>query len=245
MSAPEGTPRSVRTTFAPLAPGGPLPPGVTGEVIAAVYRRYSSDLKPKKILRLLGRKVPSIASVDVLRQDLRRAFDNPQARAGKPQEGLPPLYEVLYSWAREQEWAQSAYDAVVAPAEVTREDQIFLDPTQFGQLVGQHFPALPGPTPTGPDPDAHVKAISLFVLAFGLLQPSDASALVRTATALDPAIFLLLWHPGVRCQALSNFPRRCRSPSGRRGDPSRRPLLSSPTRRSWHGPRDHGPHSKC
>ena len=77
-----------QSAFAPLSPDGPLPPGLTGKIIATAYRSMRADLKPKKLLRLLGHRAPTTPSSDLLHRSLRKAFDDPRTKTRRARPAL-------------------------------------------------------------------------------------------------------------------------------------------------------------
>ena len=172
--------------FAPLNPEGLAPPGLTDEHLASAYRSYRKDLRPKKILKLLGVNNWDKAT----RSELRREMGNPQSRLGHGRDGnateVPPLFSALYGWLTKQQWATNAYEAIVEPAEVTADDKVFLHAEKFRTQVTEHEDSLiiddasPDRLPGPSSPEA----LALFALAYALLQPNDAEAIVTSLTRL-------------------------------------------------------------
>ncbi len=190
MSRSQGHGPLLQSRFAPLDPGGPLPPDLTGKIIAAAYRSQGADLKPRKILRLLEHRVPATPSHDLLHELLYESFGEPRARAGLTKKSkktrLPPLCEALYQWLKKQEWTQPIYDALIAPAEVTRNEKTFLDPEQFREIVKDRAPGLLNREAGETSEESSESALALFSLAFALLQPEDAVAIVEGVLPLSP-----------------------------------------------------------
>ena len=178
---------AMTSEFAPLHPNGPLPPGVTDAIIADAYRKLRPDLKPKKILRLLGHRISTIASTDALRQRLRKTLDDRRARQQPLADDVPPFHEVIYSWVKEQDWAKAIYKAVVSQAEVDRDKKVFLDPKQFGRFLQEHGPNLSSQETDTQFDKSQSQALTFFVLAFGLLQPDDAYDMAAALIAVDPS----------------------------------------------------------
>ena len=170
--------------FAPLNPEGLLPPGLSEEHVASAYRSYRRDLRPKKILKLLG--VNDQAPVN--KTDLRREMDNPNSRRGQGRDGTttaaPPLFDVLYLWLQQQQWATNAYDGIVTPAEVIADDRVFLDARQFDAEVKTCEKSFEGGLSDSLERCSFPEALALFALAYALLQPDDADAIVTSLTGL-------------------------------------------------------------
>ena len=185
-----GHAQSLQSRFAPLDPSGPLPPGLTSKIIAAAYRSQAGDLKPRKILRLLGHRAPATLSHSLLLELLYESFGEPLARAGLTKKSnktcLPSLCEALYQWLRKQEWAQPVYDALIAPAEVTKDKAKFLDSEQFREAVADRAPDLLKREANETSEESFESALALFSLAFALLQPEDAAAIVEGVLPLSP-----------------------------------------------------------
>ena len=178
--------------YTPLEPSGPLPPGLSGKVIAAAYRSQGPDLKPKKILRLLGRRAPATPSPEQLHEVLRKAFDEPRARLGLKQNdvvtSLLPLSGAIYAWLKEQDWAQPVYDAIIAPAELARDDKTYLDPSPFRASVQERAHDLLNNSTDSGSGENHENALALFSLAFALLQPKDAVEIVSSVLPLGSSL---------------------------------------------------------
>ena len=66
-------------------------------------------------------------------------MDNPNSRLGigrdeRPTD-VPPLHYALYQWLKQQQWASVVYEEIIRPAEFSRDDRSFLDPTQFETAI--------------------------------------------------------------------------------------------------------------
>ena len=173
--------------FAPLNPAGLLPPGLSATHLASAYRSHRKDLRPKKVLKLLG--APNHTSATS--SDLRREMDDPQSRQGENRHGeitdVPPLFIVLYDWLKQQQWATTAYEEVVQPSETVADNRVFLDAEHFRDAVNtgllnhagdDHHATVPSSSSS--------EALALFALAYALLQPSQAAAIVTSLIRLGP-----------------------------------------------------------
>ena len=156
--------------FAPLNPEGLLPPGLSEDHVASAYRSYRKDLRPKKILKLLGVNDQPAAT----KRDLRREMNDPKSRRGQGHDGtttdVPPLFDILYLWLKQQQWATNAYEGIVKPAEVTAGDRVFLDARQFDAEVKTCAESLEGVSESL-ERLSSPEALALFALAYALLQP--------------------------------------------------------------------------
>ncbi len=169
---------SIVSPFAPLNPDGPLAPGVTEAIVSSAYRAFRPDLRPKQVLASLNIR-PGLEQASRV---LRRALDRPDARAGErdaPEEsGRPPLFLALYVLLKDHlASADHVYREIVQPAERDRENRTFLDPGTFGQRVAQSTPRFQ-PAADAIPAGSEAEALALFALAYALLQPEDAAAIV-------------------------------------------------------------------
>ena len=127
---------------------------------------------------------------NLLHELLYESFGEPRARAGLTKKSkktrLPPLCEALYQWLKKQEWTQPIYDALIAPAEVTRNEKTFLDPEQFREIVKDRAPGLLNREAGETSEESSESALALFSLAFALLQPEDAVVIVEGVLPLSP-----------------------------------------------------------
>ena len=153
--------------FAPLNPEGLLPPGLSEDHVASAYRSYRKDLRPKKILKLLGVNDQPAAT----KRDLRREMNDPKSRRGQGHDGtttdVPPLFDILYLWLKQQQWATNAYEGIVKPAEVTAGDRVFLDARQFDAEVKTCAESLEGVSESL-ERLSSPEALALFALAYAL-----------------------------------------------------------------------------
>ncbi len=185
MPEPSQSPATVSlvSTYAPLTPDGPLPPSVTESMISSAYRAVRPDLRAKQVLATLGIR-PGLEQANRV---LRRALDRPDARAGnadRPEASeRPPLYLALYVWLKDQlASADYVYREIVKPAEHERDELTFLDPTTFRDRIAAQSSRFAGVTEiaAGSEPEA----LALFALAYGLLQPAEAAAIVEPVASL-------------------------------------------------------------
>lgn len=175
---------SVSSPYAPVTADGPLPPAVSEAIVSSAYRAFRPDLRAKQVLSTLGIR-PGLEQASRV---LRRAVDRPDARGGEtgaPEAtARPPLYLALYVLLRDQRASGDyVYREIVKPAERERDELTFLDPETFRDRVssaGARFQATSEPI----QPDTEAEALALFALAYGLLQPEDAGALVAAVASL-------------------------------------------------------------
>ena len=171
------------TSFAPFDPTGPLPPGVTAEQVALVYR--SMDLRPKLVLYSLD--IKSFTGLPAVR--LRRALDTPAARRERSGEQggrqRPSFHDALYLAMRERSVeSDGVYATIVELAEKTESDRTFLDAALFATQITT-APNLDAATIA---PESREETLALFALAFALLQPDDATAIVAPVMARSAAL---------------------------------------------------------
>lgn len=161
--------RTFVSPYAPLFPEGPLPPGLTETSVASIYR--NQGIHPKRVL--LNLKIKDFTEPTTRR--LRRAVDKPEYRRIRKSGDktiLPELHNALYSWQRDH--SPNVYNRLVKPAEYQKEQRTYLNPAKFRHLIesekkeGRDFssPAIA--------PNSEEEALALFVLAFALLQDSEA-----------------------------------------------------------------------
>jgi hypothetical protein len=175
---------SLSSPYAPLTPDGPLPPALTEAIVSSAYRAFRPDLRAKQVLATLGIR-PGLEQAS---RALRRAVDRPEVRAaeeGAPEAtARPPLFLALYVLLRDHlASADFVYNQIVKPAEREREERTFLDPGAFAERVTQsaeRFESTAEPVPTG----SEAEGLALFALAYGLLQPEDAPAIVGAVAKL-------------------------------------------------------------
>lgn len=174
---------TLTSPYAPVVPDGPLPPSVTETLVSSAYRAFRPDLRAKHVLATLGIR-PGLEQANRV---LRRALDRPEARAGDndaPDSVVrPPLFLALYVLLKDHlASADHVYKAIVQPAEHQREDLTFLDAAIFDAGIEREkarFSQVPDPIPEG----SEAEALALFALAYGLLQPDDAAAIVGAVTS--------------------------------------------------------------
>lgn len=186
VSEPLNLPSTVCSPFAPISPDGPLPPGLDARTVSGVF--HSLGVPPKKVLGLFGvhRYVGTAAA------RLRRVLDDPDARMrcfehnDRP---LGPFHARLYFHLLEQDFAQSVYRRVVQPAETEDHSEgfkrVFLDPVRFGQNVARDLADRVNQQGSI-EAFSEEEALCLFALAFALLQPTDAQAIVAPLAAAGP-----------------------------------------------------------
>jgi len=182
-SEPDNT-VSVSSPYAPVTPDGPLPASLSEAIVSSAYRAIRPDLRAKQVLATLGIR-PGLEQASRV---LRRAVDRPDARAGDgdaPEAtARPPLYLALYVLLRDHRASGDyVYREIVKPAERERDELTYLDPGVFGErvaLAAARFQAVVDPIA----PDTEAEALALFALAYGLLQPDGAAAIVAAVAAL-------------------------------------------------------------
>ncbi|MGE5359739.1 MAG: hypothetical protein ACM3NQ_12045 [Bacteroidales bacterium] len=174
---------SLVSTYAPLSPDGPLPPAVTEAMVSSAYRALRPDLRAKQVLATLGIR-PGLEQASRV---LRRALDRADAREGDqdaPESSArPPLYLALYVWLKDHlASADYVYREIVKPAEHERDELTFLDPATFRDRIRADAARFEGIAEIagGSEPEA----LALFALAYGLLQPDEAAAIVEPVAAL-------------------------------------------------------------
>lgn len=169
--------------FAPFDPAGALPPGVTAEHVALAYR--SMDLRPKLVLYSLD--IKSFTGLPATR--LRRALDNPAARrertGGHHERQRPSFHDSLYNAMRERSVeSDGVYATIVLPSEKSENDRTFLDAAAFAT----HVAAAANLDAATIEPDSREETLALFALAFALLQPEDAAAILEPVMAKSAAL---------------------------------------------------------
>ena len=166
-----------RSTFAPLEPQGPLPPGLRATTVASAYRSVREDLRAKKVLATLGIQ-PGIRDSSTL---LREVVDDPTARKQQVTDDgdpvRPPLFFAIYTLLKKRQFADEVYRLLVQPAEFQRNDASFLNPDAFAAAIAQHPDVAPEPYCIIA-PDSPQEGLALFSLAYALLQPDDAAAIL-------------------------------------------------------------------
>ena len=185
---PAESTRSKPHQFAPRATTGSLPPGVGAEDVGRYYRHFRADLSPKKVLALLGIR----AGLTGRAEQLRAALDEPLARRAisAPRADdflLPAFHEAVYHWLLATPAGTRTHDSVIQPAQRLVDDRAFLDPARFAAAIAEHARQF---TVAGESVESgsNAEALALFTLAFGLLQPEDAAALLAPVVALSPAL---------------------------------------------------------
>jgi hypothetical protein len=169
--------------YAPIVADGPLPPMLTEALVSSAYRAFRPDLRAKHVLATLGIRPGQEQASRVL----RRALDRPEARAADSDDldlaARPPLFLALYVLLKDHlASADYVYKAIVQPAEHQRDDMTFLDAGIFRAGVEREmvrFSQVPDPIPEG----SEAQALALFALAYGLLQPDDALAIVEAVAS--------------------------------------------------------------
>jgi hypothetical protein len=187
MSEPSTqTPTSLSSPYAPITPDGPLPPALSEAIVSSAYRAFRPDLRAKHVLATLGIR----PGQEQANRVLRRALDRPDARAGQNDApdtvARPPLFLALYVLLKEHlASADHVYKAIVQPAERERDELTFLDAGILRAGVereADRFRDVTEPIPAG----SEAEALALFALAYGLLQPDDAPAIVEAVGAAGP-----------------------------------------------------------
>jgi nucleotide-binding universal stress UspA family protein len=146
--------------------------------VSRAYRAFRPDLRAKHLLATLGIK----PGQEQANRVLRRALDRPEARAAgdgdDADSARPPLFLALYVLLKDHlASADHVYTAIVQPAERQRDDMTFLDAAMFRAGIEREmarFGHVPDPIPEG----SEAEALALFALAYGLLQPDEAVAIV-------------------------------------------------------------------
>lgn len=171
--------------YAPLKPDGALPPAVGKDLVRRVYEKIGLSLLAN--LTGPGKQVPSLRGPAYI--VLRSRLNDPEFRQHLRQTSIPTrhmgekvcgfelnLYFQLCLKAR------GVYSHSIKPAERLRNGIPYLEPTEFARLVKRRWkPLKVAGTLKSHSDQEH---LALFVLAFGLLQPDDASALVRPLLSL-------------------------------------------------------------
>jgi hypothetical protein len=170
---------ALSSPYAPVVPDGPLPPALSETLVSRAYRAFRPDLRAKHLLATLGIK----PGQEQANRVLRRAVDRPEARAARDGDDpdsatRPPLFLALYVLLKDHlASADHVYTAIVQPAERQRDDMTFLDAGMFHAGIEREmarFSDVPDPIPEG----SEAEALALFALAYGLLQPDEAVAIV-------------------------------------------------------------------
>jgi hypothetical protein len=172
-------PKRFTSTYAPLTPDGPLPPGVSEDTVTAAYR--SVQLRPKLALITMGIKT----FIGSPTSRLRQAVDRPDARRERRGDRhRPSFHEALYGSLRAQSHdTESVYARFVEPAERTEGERTFLDVPRFRELVHTHWREGPEVRSLGDEGET----LALFAFAFALLQPQDAYAILEPLLECGPA----------------------------------------------------------
>jgi hypothetical protein len=176
-------PVSLSSPYAPITPDGPLPPALTEAIVSSAYRAFRPDLRAKHVLATLGIK----PGQEQANRVLRRALDRPESRAGEsdaPDSVVrPPLFLALYVLLKDHlASADHVYKAMVQPAERERDGLTFLDVAIFRQGIEREADRFRDVTETIPA-GSEAEGLALFALAYGLLQPDDAAAIVEAVAA--------------------------------------------------------------
>ena len=115
-------------------------------------------------------------------------MDNPASRLGHDRDGrateVPPLFDALYRWLKQQQWATKAYEEIIEPAEVNADDRLFLDTKLLEAGIKKNGEHLDAGTTESIAGASSGEALALFSLAYALLQPDDAEAIVRSVATV-------------------------------------------------------------
>ncbi len=168
--------------FAPLNARGPLPPGLSADAVAKAFKGFRHDLRPKRVLQMLGCRSTSLDH----RQELRRRLDSVELRSGTGTD-LPPLHLALWQRLTAHAFADEVFRILVEPAQYADGNLIFLDPVRFGELVRAKAPIVLGTVARPFEPESPADALAQFALAFALLQSGQAADIVKPLTDLHPA----------------------------------------------------------
>ncbi|NPC46772.1 AAA family ATPase [Corallococcus exiguus] len=171
--------------YAPLNPDGALPPAVDKELVRRVYEKVGLSL----LANLTGpdRQAPSPRSPAYI--VLRNRLNLPGFRQHLRQTSVPTSHKGEKVCGFELNLyfhlclkARGVYGQSIKPAESLRNGIPYLDPKEFARLVKRH--CRPLRTTGALKAYSDKEYLALFVLAFGLLQPEDAPALVRPLLSL-------------------------------------------------------------
>ena len=172
--------------YAPLNPSGPLPPGLSAEVVKRAFRKY--HLPPKSVLSLLGIRTYGPSP----EKQLRRALDDPayRARLFEPEVArrVPPLHIALYHDLTASVHGPGVYQRAIKHAEEPmtdaqgQESRLHLNASVFASIIANEFVG------TGLDlphiePFTELEAFAQYALAFALLEPESASQLLQPLLA--------------------------------------------------------------
>ena len=179
---------SSHSEFPPIAPRaatGALPPGLGAEEVGRFYRHYRADLSLKKVLALLGIR----AGLTGRAEQLRVALDESAARRASPAPRgedvlLPAFHEAVYHWLLGTAAGTQVHAWAIEPAQKLVDDRAFLDPDRFATAVAERADSLTAAAQI--EPGSEAEALALFTLAFGLLQPEVAAALLSPVVGLSP-----------------------------------------------------------
>jgi hypothetical protein len=165
------------SAYAPLQPHGPLPPGLDESTVKAAFRK--PDLR--HVLAATG--VQRFTGSPEKR--LRKALDDPQLRTRLAQHRCrhcdPPLvfHELLYSYLRKSSHARNVYKRLVQPAEYgDNRGKIFLDAGRFARRLESEKREV-GEVLAPIISRSAEEALAQFALAFALLQPQEAYAILH------------------------------------------------------------------
>jgi hypothetical protein len=127
ISLPE---RRFTSQYAPLAPDGPLAPGVSEGIAVNAYRHWG--LRAKKVLSMMGIH----RGTESAGRRLRGALDKPECREGR-NEGpkrthRPPFYIALYYFLKDEPVGRDIYSRFIKPAEYEENGAPFLEPELEG-----------------------------------------------------------------------------------------------------------------
>lgn len=188
---------TVSSRYAPLDPRGPLPPGLTPRVVKEAYR--FAQIRPAVVLSMAG--VPQrLGSPNAA---LRQKLDLPDFR-----EQISKLvyrgrslafHQVLYNLTCSSPAGKGIHKRLIEPVICLNEEELsFLDPIRFDQLVATELRGILERIEKV-EPRTSEEALVHFVIAFGLLQPSDAEAIVRPLMTMGEG---LIWIPKMQILGL-------------------------------------------
>ncbi len=175
-----------QSLYAPLQPLGPLPPGLTENVVNLAYR--SANLKPIRVLRLMG--IPAESWTALPR--LRRELDDPDFRERlsrkRHDDATLAFHEILYRYLRAAEpHGRAVHARLITPAiDSDDKERSWLNADRFIERLKLEQNDL-GSVATPVTPGSEAEALVLFTLAFTLLQPGIANSVLNSLVALSPA----------------------------------------------------------
>ena len=187
-SNPAPSIRRFTSDCAPLNPDGSLPPGISERVTAESYRRFG--LRAKKVLLSMGIRLRGEPAAP----RLRRALDNPDNRRDRhdhpnPQKHRPAFHYALYIFLKDDSVGRNVYRRIIEPAEHEKNGSTLLDPMEFKQIVRAEFSDRAEP-PSVIQPASEAESLSLFALAYALLEKDSSYQILEPLLELGPAFQL-------------------------------------------------------